>query len=99
MKNTNHEDPKSIRDILQDFKEGPSMQKGFKKLEIAQEWEHIVGPYVAKMTQKINLQNQVLQVTLKSALLREEMRYGEAKIIDDLNQRLGDQTITKIRWY
>jgi hypothetical protein len=40
-----------------------------------------------------------LQVTLKSALLREEMRYGEAKIIDDLNQRLGDQTITKIRWY
>ncbi len=99
MDNADHETPKTLSEVLKDFKSQPPLQKGFQKLDLVQHWAVVVGPHVAQLTQRLSLSRGVLQVELKSTLLREELRYGEPQIIAQLNEQLGGEKIQKIRWY
>jgi len=55
-----------------------------------------MGQGVVSYTEKVQLQNKTLVISLSSSVLREELSYGKEKIITMMNEELGEELISKI---
>ncbi|WP_416441788.1 DUF721 domain-containing protein [Leeuwenhoekiella sp. A16] len=89
-------DPKSIKDVLGAFVEKNKLQKGIDKVDVAEAWNAVMGPAIAKYTSLIKLDRDRLLVQLSSSVLREELGYGREKIIKNLNEELGRDVIKSL---
>lgn len=92
----NEYDTKSLSDLLKIFTDKKGLNKGLNQIEVARAWSEQMGPAIEKYTTKIYLDKKTLFVRLSSAVLREELSYGKAQIIKNLNECLGKELIQKI---
>ena len=89
-------DPKSMKEVLGNFVNENKLQKGMDKINVAEAWAAVMGPAISKYTTQIKLDGTVLIVQLSSSVLREELNYGNKKILKNLNEELGRQLIDKL---
>lgn len=86
----------SVKDLMGAFIKENNLSKGMQKLKIEEVWGELMGQGVVSYTEKIQLQNKTLVVSLNSSVLREELSYGKEKIVKMMNQELGGQVIHKL---
>ncbi len=86
----------SLGDALQEFIHENKLEKGMDKVNAGEAWKKLMGNGVNKYTTAIELQHDVLFVSLSSSVLREELGYGRSKIIAMLNEELGKDLIKKL---
>jgi hypothetical protein len=97
MKNkTRFSEEKSLKDLLQDFKKKDKLSKGFNQLAIEEAWQNELGPAIKNYTKSIQLSRGKLFVKLTSSTLREELSYGKQKIIDMLNEKVGENVVKEL---
>lgn len=96
MSKKRHNEHQSLADVLKDFVETNKLQKGLNKVNVADAWRNLMGNGVNNYTTQIVLQGDTLYVQLSSSVLREELSYGKQKIIDMLNEELGEELIKKL---
>lgn len=90
-------DSESIKKVIQQLINTSNLKRGFQKLTAKEAWEEVMGPGVMSYTGKIELRNDLLIVELNSAALREELSYGKEKIVQMLNEHMGDNLIKQVR--
>jgi Dna[CI] antecedent DciA-like protein len=88
---------KSIKDLMGAFISENNLSKGFKKIKVEEAWLKVMGPGVQSYTTAVKIQNEVLVVHLTSSVLREELGYGKDKIVQMMNEILGESLIKKVR--
>ncbi len=86
----------SMKDLMGAFIKENNLSKGMQKLQIEEVWGKLMGQGVVSYTEKVQLQNKTLVVSLSSSVLREELSYGKEKIVKMMNEELGEKLITKI---
>ena len=59
-------------------------------------WANLMGNGVNNYTTAIELKHEILYVQLSSSVLREELSYGNEKIIMMLNEAIGKPVIKKL---
>ena len=91
-----HEDPQSIKDVLGEFVTKNKLQKGIDVVDVKTAWVSVMGPAIAKYTDRIKLDGKRLIVQLNSSVLRSELGYGREKIIKNLNEELGREVIGEL---
>lgn len=89
-------DNKPIEDILKEFVETNNLQSGLDKVNVREAWINLMGNGVNNYTTAIELKHEVLYVQLSSSVLREELSYGNEKIIKMLNESLGKEVVKKL---
>ena len=72
------------------------LQRGLHKVSAEEAWHTVMGNAISKYTTRVHLQSKTLYVDLSSSVLREELSYGKAKIIQLLNEELGDDLVSRI---
>lgn len=65
-------------------------------LQISDVWEQIMGATIAKYTESIQISNKTLFITTSVAPLRNELVYQKEKIIQRVNEALGEQVINEV---
>ncbi len=66
--------------------------------ELTSEWPHLVGGDVARHTRPAGVERQVLLVYVDSSVwLSELQRYGQKKILANLQQRFGTDCVPALR--
>lgn len=65
-------------------------------LQITDVWEQIMGATIAKYTESIQISNKTLFITTSVAPLRNELVYQKEKIIQRVNEALGEQIINEV---
>jgi len=90
-------DSKSIKDLMGAFIKDNNLSKGFAKIKVEEAWTQVMGPGVQSYTSSVKIQNEVLVVRLTSSVLREELGYGKDKIVQMMNEVLGETLIKKVR--
>lgn len=65
-------------------------------LQITDVWEQIMGATIAKYTESIQISNKTLFITTSVAPLRNELVYQKEKIIQRVNEALGEQVINEV---
>lgn len=65
-------------------------------IQIEEVWEHIMGKTVAKYTDKLQIIGTTLFVTSTVAPLKNELLYQKEKIIERVNEALGEKVIKDV---
>tara|TARA_B100000929_G_scaffold266713_1_gene234535 strand:- start:148 stop:441 length:294 start_codon:yes stop_codon:yes gene_type:complete len=89
-------DAKNIKLIIDNFIDTNSLSGGLNNVKIQGLWEKTMGSNINSYTTELNLKNKTLYVNLSSSVLRQELSYGKQKIINLLNNEIGETIINKI---
>jgi hypothetical protein len=86
----------SIGDALREFLKKSKLKGGIQALQIEDAWEKIMGKTIAKYTDKIEIINQTLFISSTVAPLKNELLYQKEKIIERVNEMLGEKVIKEV---
>ncbi|GAC1381310.1 MAG: hypothetical protein NVSMB45_05920 [Ginsengibacter sp.] len=86
----------SMGDALKQFLKGSKLKTGVQALQIEDAWEKIMGKTIAKYTDKIEIFNQTLFISSSVGPLKNELHYQKEKIIQRVNEALGDKVIKDV---
>ena len=86
----------SLQDAIQQFLSKSRLKSGIQALRIEDIWEEIMGKTIAKYTDKIQVINHTLYITTTVAPLKNELLYQKEKIIERVNEALGEKLVTEV---
>ena len=86
----------SIGDVLKEIMQVNNLQQGMDKIDVRDAWKSLMGNGVNNYTREIMLRGTTLYVELTSAVLREELSYGKAKIVSMINTELGREVVKDV---
>jgi hypothetical protein len=85
-----------MRDALKKFLDQSRLKGDIQALQIEDAWEKIMGKTVARYTDKLHIINDTLFITTQVAPLKHELIFQKEKIIQRVNESLGQRIISKI---
>jgi hypothetical protein len=86
----------SLGDAIKKFLEESRIKGGIQALQIEDVWEQIMGKTVARYTDKLQIINDTLFISTQVAPLKQELIFQKEKIIQRVNEVLGQKTISKL---
>lgn len=86
----------SMQDAIKQFLKQSRIKGGIQALQIEDVWEQIMGKTIARYTDKIQIINQTLFISSTVAQLKNELLYQKDKIIERVNEALGDKVINDV---
>lgn len=86
----------SIGDALRDFLKKSRLKSGVQAMQVEEAWEKIMGKTIANYTDKIEIRNATLFITTSVAPLKNELLYQKEKIIQRVNEALGEKVISEV---
>ena len=88
----------AIKDIIGKFIKSYGLEGKMKEMDVVSAWPKLMGPAVAHRTKDIYIKNQVLYISIDSAVMREELLNGKQIIIERINQ-FAEKEIIKNVWF
>lgn len=86
----------SLQDAINQFLQKSKLKTGIQALRIEDVWEDVMGKTIAKYTDKIQIINATLFITTTVAPLKNELVYQKEKIIERVNEALGEKLIKEV---
>ena len=86
----------SLHDAIQQFLNKSRLRSGIQALRIEDIWEEVMGKTIAKYTDKIQVINHTLYITSTVATLKNELLYQKEKIIERVNEALGEKLVKEV---
>ena len=86
----------SMQDAIKLFLKQSNLKNGMQALQIDDVWEQIMGKTIAKYTDKIQIINKTLFISSTVAQLKHELLYQKEKIIERVNEALGEKVINDV---
>ena len=83
----------SLADIISEIMGTPKLSRGIYQSRIPAAWETVMGKSIARVTRNVFFRNGVLFVSLSSSTLRSELLMHKSKIIQNLNQTIGQPIV------
>ena len=86
----------SIGDALKEFLKKSKLKNGVQAMQVKDAWERIMGRTIANYTDKIEIINSTLYIYTSVAPLKNELIYQKPKIIERVNEELGERVIKDV---
>ncbi|MDQ6903773.1 MAG: DUF721 domain-containing protein [Bacteroidota bacterium] len=86
----------TLGDALKQFLKTSKLKSGVQAMQIEEAWEKIMGKTIARYTDKIEIVNSTLFISSSVAPLKNELLYQKAKIIERVNEALGEKVIKDV---
>lgn len=89
--------PRTIGDLLNQVMRQEGLEVPLCQRRLVGAWEEVAGDVVAKYTEYKYIKNQTLFVKISNPALRSDLSMMKAKLIKELNSRVGSFVISDIR--
>ena len=86
----------SLGDALKQFLQQSRFKGHIQALQIEDAWEQIMGKTIAKYTDKIQIHGTTLYITTSVAPLKQELLYQKSKIVQRVNEALGENVVKEV---
>lgn len=86
----------SIGDALKEFLKKSKLKSGMQAMQVKDAWEKIMGKTISNYTDKIEIINSTLFIYTSVAPLKHELTYQKSKIIERVNEELGENVILEV---
>jgi len=86
----------SIQEALKQFLNKSRLKGPILSLQIDEIWEKIMGKTIARYTEKIEIHGQTLYISTSVAPLKQDLLYKKEKIIEYVNEALGEKLIKEV---
>ena len=90
------ENTQHIKQVIAALRKDRKLKKGLEKAQIKNLWRNLMSETIDKYTSEITYDKGILTVYLTSSAMREELNRGKDKIVNLINQELGEDLIEKI---
>ena len=91
-------DTSKLKDLIPQMLQENKLQKGMDQIYVKEAWLEVMGKGVANYTEAVSMKNQTIFVKLSSAALREELQYGQDKIVKMMDEALEQIKVSAIKW-
>lgn len=85
-----------IGDALKQFLDKSKLKNGIRSVQIESIWETVMGKTIARYTEKIEIVHQTLFIHTSVGPLKNELVYQKEKIIERINEALGEKVIKEV---
>ena len=86
----------SMGDALKLFLQKSRLKGNMQAMQITDIWEQLMGKTIARYTDKIQIITDTLLIDTSVAPLHNELLFQKEKIIQRVNEALGERLITEI---
>ena len=86
----------SMGDALKQFLNHSRLKGPMQAFQIEEVWETIMGKTIARYTDKIQIHGNILYINTTVAPLKQELLYQKDKIIQRVNEALGEKVIKEV---
>jgi hypothetical protein len=86
----------SLSDAMKQFLRQSRLKGSILGLQITEVWEQIMGKTISRYTDRIEIHGQTLYITTNVAPLKQELLYKKEKIIELVNEALGEKLIKEV---
>ena len=86
----------SIQEAMKEFLKQSRLKNGIQAVQIEEVWENIMGKTIAKYTYKIQISGSTIFISTTVAPLKNELIFQKEKIIERVNEALGEKLIKEI---
>ena len=85
-----------IGDAMKAFLNKSNLKNGVRAVQIEQVWMELMGKTIARYTDKIQIINSTLFITTAVGPLKHELLFQKEKIIQRVNEALGEKVIKEV---
>lgn len=85
-----------IGEALKLFLDKSKLKSGIRAVQIESVWQELMGKTIARYTDKIEIINNTLFIHTSAGPLKQELHYQKDKIIERVNEAMGDRVITNV---
>lgn len=89
----------AIGDLVKEYLREEGLETPLNQYRLIQSWEDVMGAGIMRYTGDIFIRNQTLWVKVNSSILRQELTLGRQQIVRRLNENVGAQVITDVKFY
>ena len=86
----------SIQQALQQFLKNSRLKQDIQSVQVEDLWEQVMGKTIAKYTEKLEIKGNTLFITSQVAPLKNELLYQKDKIIERINEAMGEKLIKEV---
>lgn len=86
----------SLAEAIKQFLNQSRLKGPIQAFQIEEAWEQIMGKTIAKYTDKISINGKTLFITTSVAPLKQELLYQKEKIVQRVNEALGENVIKEV---
>lgn len=86
----------SLGKAIQQFLNQSRIKGDIQAMQIHDVWEQIMGKTIARYTDKLQIFGDKLYITTHVAPLKQELIYQKEKIIQRVNEALGQRVINEV---
>ncbi|PLX98689.1 MAG: hypothetical protein C0623_11835 [Desulfuromonas sp.] len=87
-----------INSLLEQILADKGLDSKLKKYKTWSIWDDVVGPQIARHAQPLRIRDSVLEVRVAHATWMQQLQLLKPRILKELNDRLGDKTLSDIYW-
>lgn len=85
-----------IGDALKDFLNRSKLKQGIRAVQIEGLWVDLMGKTIARYTDKIEIVQNTLFIHTSVGPLKNELLYQKEKIIERINEAMGETVIREV---
>jgi len=86
----------SIKNAIQQYLDKSRIKGDIQAMQIQDAWEEIMGKTIARYTDKLQIIGESLIITTHVAPLKQELIYQKDKIIERINEAMGEKVLTNV---
>jgi hypothetical protein len=86
----------SLGEAIQQFLDKSRIKGDIQALQIEDVWEQIMGKTIARYTDELQIFGGKLIISTQVAPLKQELSYQKEKIIQRVNEALGQKVISEV---
>ena len=94
MKKTNH--LFTISEALDLITKDKRMTKGLTESVIKEKWAEMMGKTIAEHTTLLYVKDRILYLYFNSSVIKNEVNLSKHKVIEIVNETIGETTITEV---
>jgi len=94
--NSRTADTQSLKDTIQELLKVYRIQGKVTQAQVIASWEKIMGKAIALKTKELYFQDRKLFVNLTSAPLKHELNMSKSRVIELINEEIGQNFIIEI---
>ncbi|MCC6581908.1 MAG: DUF721 domain-containing protein [Phycisphaeraceae bacterium] len=85
-----------IKQVLRQMMEQYHLNEKVNEVKLVNNWEKLMGKTIAKYTQEIYVNKKKLFIRVQSAPLKQELSYSRERIIELVNEEIGEGYINEV---
>lgn len=83
-------------DALKSFLSKSRLKGAVQAMQIEEVWEKMMGKTIARYTDNIQIHGNILYITTSVAPLKQELLYQKEKILQRVNEALGENVVKEV---